>query len=92
VIILFRRVLGFLVCRGLSIVGKVAVFMTFFIIAPFVVMGAIAIPRIEPRNWLVCDLKAVKWGPFINVMFWYVSPPPLSILPREDHQPSNSCA
>jgi hypothetical protein len=51
-------------------VGKVAVFMTFFIIAPFVVMGVIAIPRLEPKNWLVCDLKAVKWGPFINVMFW----------------------
>ena len=57
-------------CRGLSIVGKAAVGMTFFIIAPFIVMGVIAIPHIQPRNWLVCDLKAVQWGPFINVMFW----------------------
>lgn len=59
------------ISRGLSIVGKVAVFMTFFIIAPFVVMGVMAIPQIDPGNWIICDLKAVQWGPFINVMFWY---------------------
>ena len=56
--------------------------MTFFIIAPFVVMGVIAIPHLEPRNWLVCDLKNVKWGPFINVMFWCVMLlPPLQRFP-----------
>ena len=62
--------LDLFVRRGLSIVGKAAVGMTFFIVAPFVVMGIIAVPHIQPRNWLVCDLKAVQWGPFINVMFW----------------------
>lgn len=50
--------------------GKSAVFMTVFIIAPFIVMGVIAIPHINPQNWLACDLKTVQWGTFINVMFW----------------------
>ena len=56
--------------RGLSIVGRAAVVLTFFIVVPFVVMGIIAAPHIQPRNWLSYDLKTVQWGTFINVMFW----------------------
>lgn len=54
--------------------GKAAVAMTFFIIAPFVVMSAIALPHLNPQNWVVCDLNSVQWGTFINVMFWCVPP------------------
>ena len=63
----------FIHCRGLSIVGKVAVFMTLFIILPFIIMGFVAIPKIQPSNWLIFDASTVQWGTFINIMFWYVT-------------------
>ncbi|KAK9812978.1 hypothetical protein WJX72_006764 [[Myrmecia] bisecta] len=56
--------------RGLTIVGRVAVGMTFFIVLPFVVLVGMSVPQIEPSNWKQMDWNAVKWGPFLNVMFW----------------------
>ena len=34
------------------------------------VMGLLAIPHIQTRNWVVQDWDTVQWGNFLNVMFW----------------------
>jgi len=62
--------LSYLNYRGLHIVGNGAIASTVYIIVPFLVLGALAIPHVQPSNWLVQDWGAVQWGPFINVMFW----------------------
>ncbi|KAK9840771.1 hypothetical protein WJX81_003781 [Elliptochloris bilobata] len=55
---------------GLTIVGGVAVAMTAFIVAVFVVLCGFAAPHVQPANWLIVDWGAVQWGAFLNVMFW----------------------
>ena len=55
---------------GLTIVGGVAVAMTAFIVAVFVLLCGFAAPHIQPANWLAVDWGAVRWGAFLNVMFW----------------------
>ena len=62
--------LAYLNYRGLTIVGRAAMVMTVFIIIPFIILGVLAVPQIEPSNWVVQDWSALKWGPFLNVMFW----------------------
>ncbi|KAM7469923.1 hypothetical protein LguiA_008106 [Lonicera macranthoides] len=56
--------------RGLTIVGWVAVLLGFFSILPFVVMGFISIPKIQPSRWLVVDLHDVNWNLYLNTLFW----------------------
>ncbi|KAI3979295.1 hypothetical protein MKX01_037900 [Papaver californicum] len=56
--------------RGLTIVGWFAVFLGVFSIIPFVVMGFIAIPKLEPSNWLAMDIHNVSWGLYLNTLFW----------------------
>ncbi|KAH9607495.1 hypothetical protein KSS87_017427 [Heliosperma pusillum] len=56
--------------RGMTIVGWVAVLLGVVSILPFVVMGLLAIPRVEPSRWLVVDLQNVKWGLYLNTLFW----------------------
>ena len=62
--------LAYLNYRGLTIVGRAAMVMTVFIIIPFIILGVLAVPQIEPSNWVVQDWSALQWGPFLNVMFW----------------------
>ena len=62
--------LAYLNYRGLTIVGRAAVAMTFFIILPFLVLGVFALPQIQPANWVAQDWGALQLGPFLNVMFW----------------------
>jgi hypothetical protein len=38
-------------------------------------MAVLAVPRIEVRNWVQQDWGSVKWGAFLNVMFWCVRRP-----------------
>lgn len=64
--------LSYLNYRGLAVIGNTAVASTVFIIVPFVVMAGLAVPKIQPSNWAKQNWKTVAWGPFINVMFWYV--------------------
>ena len=64
-------ILAYLNYRGLTIVGRVAIGMTLFIILTFVVLICASIPHLQPRNWLVVDLPTVDWRGFINIMFWY---------------------
>lgn len=65
-------ILAYLNYRGLTIVGRVAIGMTLFIILTFVVLVGASIPHLQPANWLVVDLPSVDWRGFINVMFWWV--------------------
>lgn len=37
------------------------------------VMAMLALPHIEPRNWVQQDWSGVKWGAYLNVMFWYAA-------------------
>jgi hypothetical protein len=46
--------------------------MTAFIVATFLLLIALSVPHLQPRNWLVADIATVEWRPFINVMFWCV--------------------
>lgn len=56
--------------RGLTIVGWAAISLGIFSLLPFLVMGVIAIPRIEPTRWLMADLNKVNWGLYLNTLFW----------------------
>lgn len=56
--------------RGLVIVGWVAVLLGIFSILPFVIMGFVAIPKLEPARWLVVDLHVVDWNLYLNTLFW----------------------
>ena len=62
--------LAYLNYRGLTIVGRVALAMTAFIIATFLVLCGLSLPHLQPANWGIVDLDAVEWRPFINIMFW----------------------
>jgi amino acid transporter len=55
---------------GLDVVGGAAVGATAFIVAPFIALVALAGPNIQTRNWSIIDPDTIKWGSFINVMFW----------------------
>ncbi|CAA0827756.1 Probable polyamine transporter [Striga hermonthica] len=56
--------------RGLTIVGWVAILLGAFSLLPFIFMGFVAIPQIEPSRWLVLDLKKVDWALYLNTLFW----------------------
>ncbi|KAL8266838.1 hypothetical protein R6Q59_004182 [Mikania micrantha] len=56
--------------RGLTIVGWVAVLLGIFSLVPFIIMGFISIPKIEPTRWLVVDLHVVDWNLYLNTLFW----------------------
>ncbi|KAH8479314.1 hypothetical protein H0E87_031670, partial [Populus deltoides] len=56
--------------RGLAIVGWVAVLLGIFSILPFVVMGLVAIPKLEPSRWFAMNLHDVDWNLYLNTLFW----------------------
>lgn len=56
--------------RGLSIVGWVAILLGVFSLLPFVLMGLVAIPKLEPSRWFVVDFSNVDWGLYLNTLFW----------------------
>lgn len=56
--------------RGLTIVGWVAVTLGVFSLLPFVVMGFLSIPKLEPSRWLVVNLHDVDWNLYLNTLFW----------------------
>ncbi|KAK8558356.1 hypothetical protein V6N13_038829 [Hibiscus sabdariffa] len=63
-------VLTYMNYRGLTIVGWVAVVLGVFSILPFVVMGLVSIPKLEPSRWLVVDMHHVDWNLYLNTLFW----------------------
>ncbi|XP_044503396.1 probable polyamine transporter At1g31830 [Mangifera indica] len=56
--------------RGLVIVGWIAILIGVFSLLPFVVMGFVAIPKLEPSRWPVVNLHNVKWNLYLNTLFW----------------------
>ncbi|KAH6832978.1 Amino acid permease family protein [Perilla frutescens var. hirtella] len=56
--------------RGLTVVGWVAILLGVFSLLPFLVMGVVAVPKIEPSRWLVLDLNNVDWALYLNTLFW----------------------
>ncbi|XP_010112986.2 probable polyamine transporter At1g31830 isoform X2 [Morus notabilis] len=69
-VLVLTMVLTYMNYRGLTIVGWVAVVLGIFSILPFVVMGLVAIPKVEPSRWLEVDLHNVDWNLYLNTLFW----------------------
>ncbi|KAH9753810.1 putative polyamine transporter [Citrus sinensis] len=63
-------VLTFMNYRGLTIVGWAAVLLGIFSFLPFVVMGLVSLPKLEPSRWLVVNLGEVDWNLYLNTLFW----------------------
>lgn len=56
--------------RGLAVVGWLAVLLGVFSLLPFVVMGLISIPKLQPSRWLVVNLHRIDWNLYLNTLFW----------------------
>ncbi|XP_040986153.1 probable polyamine transporter At1g31830 isoform X2 [Juglans microcarpa x Juglans regia] len=69
-VIALTVVLTYMNYRGLTIVGWVAVLLGIFSLLPFVVMGLVAIPKLEPSRWLEVNLQDVDWNLYLNTLFW----------------------
>ncbi|KAF3655988.1 Polyamine transporter PUT1 [Capsicum annuum] len=69
-ILVFVVALTYLNYRGLTVVGWVATALAIFTLLPFIVMGLIALPKLEPSRWFVVGLENVQWGLFFNTLFW----------------------
>ena len=63
-------ILTYMNYRGLTIVVWVAVLLGIFSILPFVVIGLVAIPKLEPSRWLEVNLHNVDWNLYLNTLFW----------------------
>jgi amino acid transporter len=54
-------------------------------------MGLISIPRIKPKRWKMMDLKSVKWGLYLNTLFWNLNYwDSISTLAREVNNPGKT--
>ncbi|PRQ25024.1 putative amino acid/polyamine transporter I [Rosa chinensis] len=69
-VLALTAILTYLNYRGLTIVGWVAILLGVFSLLPFIVMGLIAIPKIEPSRWLIVDVGTVNWSLYLNTLFW----------------------
>lgn len=69
-VFVLTAVLTYMNYRGMTIVGWVAVLLGIFSILPFVVMGLLSIPKLEPSRWMVVDLQDVDWNLYLNTLFW----------------------
>ncbi|KAL0717147.1 hypothetical protein Bca4012_066469 [Brassica carinata] len=62
--------LSFLKYTGLAIVGYAAVVLGLMSLSPFLVMSAIAIPKIKPHRWGSLGDKQKDWNLYFNTLFW----------------------
>lgn len=69
-VLVLTLALTYLNYRGLTIVGWVAILLGVFSLLPFVFMGFVAIPKLEPSRWFVVDLGNMNWGLYLNTLFW----------------------
>ncbi|KAL9242639.1 hypothetical protein vseg_016622 [Gypsophila vaccaria] len=69
-VLALTAVLTYTSYRGIAIVGWVAVLLAVVSVLPFIVMVLLAIPKLEPARWLVVDFHNVKWGLYLNTLFW----------------------
>ncbi|XP_010489808.1 PREDICTED: probable polyamine transporter At3g13620 [Camelina sativa] len=63
-------VLSFLNYTGLAIVGYTAVVLGLVSLSPFLVMSAMAIPKIKPHRWGSLGDKKKDWNLYFNTLFW----------------------
>ncbi|XP_012459149.1 probable polyamine transporter At1g31830 [Gossypium raimondii] len=69
-VLVLTVVLTYMSYRGLTIVGWVAIFLGVFSLLPFIFMGFIAIPRLNPATWFIMDLDKIDWTLYLNTLFW----------------------
>ncbi|XP_047315808.1 probable polyamine transporter At3g19553 [Impatiens glandulifera] len=69
-LLIITFLLTYLNYRGLHVVGISAVLLAAFSLSPFLIMGFLSIPKIQPRRWLVLDRKKVNLRGYFNSMFW----------------------
>ncbi|KAK6947310.1 Amino acid/polyamine transporter I [Dillenia turbinata] len=69
-VLILTGALTYMNFRGLTIVGWAAVLLGVLSILPFVIMGFIAIPKLEPSRWFVVNLSDVDWNLYLNTLFW----------------------
>jgi amino acid transporter len=68
-IVVFNVALSALSCTGLSVVGWTAVALGLASLSPFLLMTAVALPKIRPHRW--GGVPADKdWKLFFNTLFW----------------------
>ncbi|GJN07747.1 hypothetical protein PR202_ga25606 [Eleusine coracana subsp. coracana] len=64
-------VLSLVSYAGLSVVGWGAVALGFVSLAPFVLMTAMAVPKLQPRRWTTqVQGRNKDWRLFFNILFW----------------------
>ena len=68
----FTAVFTYLTYRGLDVTGGMAIFLTAFVLAPFVVFTIMGSAKVNPTNWLKGPRagKPVKWKSLLNILFW----------------------
>lgn len=69
-VLVLTALLTYMNYRGLAVVGWIAIMLGVFSLLPFLVMGLIAIPKLETSRWFVVDLNNVNWGLYLNTLFW----------------------
>lgn len=69
-ILISTILLSFLNFTGLAIVGWAAVVLGIVSLSPFILMSAIAIPKIRPQRWLNMGQKNKNWNLYFNTLFW----------------------
>lgn len=69
-VVLLTVALTYMNYRGLIVVGWLAVLLGVFSLLPFVVMGLISIPKLQPSRWLVVNLHHIDWNLYLNTLFW----------------------
>ncbi|KAL8156834.1 putative polyamine transporter At1g31830 isoform X1 [Apium graveolens] len=90
-VLVLTVVLTYLNYRGMTIVGWVAVLLGVFSILPFIVMGFISIPKIQPSRWMVVDIHDVDWNLYLNTLFWNLNYwDSVSTLAGEVHNPKKN--
>ncbi|GLU02709.1 hypothetical protein SLE2022_199490 [Rubroshorea leprosula] len=83
--------LTYLNYRGLTIVGQVAILLGVFSLLPFIFMGIVAIPKLEPSRWFVVDFGNMDWGLYLNTLFWNLNYwDSISTLAGETENPSKT--
>ena len=88
-ILISTVVLSFINFTGIAIVGWAAVVLGIVSLSPFILMAAIAIPKIRPHRWLSLGQKNKDWNLYFNTLFWNLNFwDNVSTLAGEDHKPN----
>ncbi|XP_010541175.1 PREDICTED: probable polyamine transporter At1g31830 [Tarenaya hassleriana] len=83
--------LTYLNYRGLAIVGSATVLLGILSLLPFLLMGLISIPKLNPSRWLVVDIRHVDWNLYLNTLFWNLNHwDSISTLAGEVENPSKT--